>query len=282
MSLPPKNVHPKTLLKGLEQQARKRFGQNFLISDSVLKQIVSLSKVNQDSKVVEIGPGLGALSRHLLETGATVHAVELDRDLAAFLKEDLPGLVVHQGDALKIDWAEVCPGEGWTVCANLPYNVATPIVLKLLGQYPRFSRLVLMFQDEVAKRLVAEPRTGAYGSLSVFAQAHSRVQYGFRIPPGAFYPAPKVHSAVVRFDLYDSPLTGGCEPKFFERVVRAGFMQRRKRLSNAIGSQFGKALAVEALDATVGAGRRAEELDLEEWGRLAAALSDRISAVPNE
>jgi len=282
MSLPPKNVHPKTLLKGLEQQARKRFGQNFLISDSVLKQIVSLSKVNQDSKVVEIGPGLGALSRHLLETGATVHAVELDRDLAAFLKEDLPDLVVHQGDALKIDWAEVCPGEGWTVCANLPYNVATPIVLKLLGQYPRFSRLVLMFQDEVAKRLVAEPRTGAYGSLSVFAQAHSRVQYGFRIPPGAFYPAPKVHSAVVRFDLYDSPLTGGCEPKFFERVVRAGFMQRRKRLSNAIGSQFGKALAVEALDATVGAGRRAEELDLEEWGRLAAALSDRISAVPNE
>lgn len=282
MSLPPKNVHPKTLLKGLEQQARKRFGQNFLISDSVLKQIVSLSKVNQDSKVVEIGPGLGALSRHLLETGATVHAVELDRDLAAFLKEDLPGLVMHQGDALKMDWSEVCPGEGWTVCANLPYNVATPIVLKLLGQFPRFSRLVLMFQDEVAKRLVAEPRTGAYGSLSVFAQAHARVQYGFRIPPGAFYPAPKVHSAVVRFDLYDSPVTGGCDPKFFERVVRAGFMQRRKRLSNAIGSQFGKSLAVEALDATVGAGRRAEELDLEEWGRLAAALSDQISAVSTE
>lgn len=282
MSLPPKNVHPKTLLRGLEQQARKRFGQNFLISESVLHSIVSLSKVNQDSKVVEIGPGLGALTRHLLATGATVHAVELDRDLAAFLKEDLSGLVVHQGDALKVDWEEICPGEGWTVCANLPYNVATPIVLKLLGQFPRFSRLVLMFQDEVAKRLVAEPHTRAYGSLSVFAQAHSRVQYGFRIPPGAFYPAPKVHSAVVRFDLYDSPLTGGCDPKFFERVVRAGFMQRRKRLSNAIGSQFEKSLAVEALDATVGAGRRAEELDLEEWGRLAAALSDKISAGPVE
>jgi 16S rRNA (adenine1518-N6/adenine1519-N6)-dimethyltransferase len=278
MNSPPKNPHPKTLLKGLEQQARKRFGQNFLISESVLKKIVSLARVNAETKVVEIGPGLGALSRHLLATKATVHAVELDRDLAAFLKEDLPDLEMHQGDALKMDWAEVCPGEGWTVCANLPYNVATPIVLKLLGQHPRFDRLVLMFQDEVAKRLVAEPGSRAYGSLSVFAQAHSRVSYGFRIPPGAFYPAPKVHSAVVRFDLYDAPLTGGCDPKFFERVVRAGFMQRRKRLSNAIGSQFGKALAVPALDATVGAGRRAEELDLEEWGRLAGALADAISA----
>jgi 16S rRNA (adenine1518-N6/adenine1519-N6)-dimethyltransferase len=282
MSLPPKNPHPKTLLKGLEQQARKRFGQNFLISDSVLQQIVSLAKVDKASKVVEIGPGLGALSRHLLAVGATVHAVELDRDLAGFLKKEFPALKMHQGDALKVDWEQICPGEGWTVCANLPYNVATPIVLKLLGQHPRFNRLVLMFQDEVAKRLVAEPRSRTYGSLSVFAQAHARVQYGFRIPPGAFYPAPKVHSAVVRFDLYDAPLTGGCDPKFFERVVRAGFMQRRKRLSNAIGSQFGKTLAVPVLEATVGAGRRAEELDLEEWGRLASALAEAISMAPTE
>jgi len=271
------NPHPKALLKGLEQKARKRFGQNFLISEAVLDQIVSVAKVDAESKVVEIGPGLGALSRKLLDRGATVQAVELDRDLAAFLREELPQLKVHEGDALKADWNEICPGEGWTVCANLPYNVATPIVIKLLGQHPRFSRLVLMFQDEVAKRLVAEPRTRAYGSLSVFAQAHARVQYGFRIPPGAFYPAPKVHSAVVRFDLYDEPLTGGCDPRFFERVVRAGFMQRRKRLSNALGAQFDKSLATQALDATVGAGRRAEELSLEEWGTLAASLEEHLS-----
>jgi 16S rRNA (adenine1518-N6/adenine1519-N6)-dimethyltransferase len=276
------NPHPKTLLKGLEQQARRRFGQNFLVSEPILNQIVSVAKVNADSKVVEIGPGLGALTRKLIATGATVTAVELDRDLAAYLTEELPELQVHQGDALKMDWEEICPGEGWTVCANLPFNVATPIVLKLLGQHPRFNRLVLMFQDEVAKRLVAEPRTGAYGSLSVFAQAHARVHYGFRIPPGAFYPAPKVHSAVVRFDLYPEPLTGGCEPRFFERVVRAGFMQRRKRLSNALGAQFDKALANQALEATVGAGRRAEELSLEEWGSLVSALEAVLSGHPTE
>ena len=100
-------------------------------------------------------------------------AVELDRDLAAFLRQELPALEIHEGDALKVDWSDICPGEGWTVCANLPYNVATPIVISLLASHPRFHRLVLMFQDEVAKRLVAEPRTGAYGSLSVLAQAHS-------------------------------------------------------------------------------------------------------------
>ena len=276
------NPHPKVLLKRLEQQARKRFGQNFLVSESVLSRIVTLARVNPESRVVEIGPGLGALSRTLLSTGASVRAVELDRDLVAFLKEELPALEVHQGDALKMDWDQVCPGDGWTVCANLPYNVATPIVLSLLGQSPKFSSLVLMFQDEVAKRIVAEPRTRAYGSLSVFAQAHSRVQYGFRIAPGAFYPAPKVHSAVVRFDLYDAPLTGGVSPRFFERVVRAGFMQRRKRLSNALGAQFDKTLATVALEKTVGAGRRAEELSLEEWGTLAMALNPLVSKVETE
>ena len=276
------NPHPKVLLKRLEQQARKRFGQNFLVSESVLSRIVTLARVNPESRVVEIGPGLGALSRTLLSTGASVRAVELDRDLVAFLKEELPALEVHQGDALKMDWDQVCPGDGWTVCANLPYNVATPIVLSLLGQSPKFSSLVLMFQDEVAKRIVAEPRTRAYGSLSVFAQAHARVQYGFRIAPGAFYPAPKVHSAVVRFDLYDAPLTGGVSPRFFERVVRAGFMQRRKRLSNALGAQFDKALATLALEKTVGAGRRAEELSLEEWGALAMALDPLVSKVETQ
>ena len=269
------NPHPKTLLKGLEQQARKRFGQNFLISESVLAQIVALAKVAPGSKVVEIGPGLGALSRALLKAGADLRAVELDRDLAAFLRAEIPELTLHEGDALKADWETICPGQGWTVCANLPYNVATPIVLSLLGKSPRFSTLVLMFQDEVARRIVAEPKTRTYGSLSVFTQAHAQVRYGFRIPPGAFYPAPKVHSAVVRFDLYDEPLTGGVPPVFFERSVRAGFMQRRKRLSNALSTQFDKQLAVEALEDTVGAERRAEELSLEEWGLLAQALFER-------
>ena len=270
------NPHPKTLLKRLEQQARKRFGQNFLVSESVLAQIVALARIQPESKVVEIGPGLGALSRTLLNAGADLRAVELDRDLAAFLRTEIPELKLFEGDALKADWESICPGEGWTVCANLPYNVATPIVLSLLGQSPRFSTLVLMFQDEVARRIVAEPKTRTYGSLSVFAQAHARVRYGFRIPPGAFYPAPKVHSAVVRFDLYDEPLTGDVPPAFFERAVRAGFMQRRKRLSNALSAQFDKAITVAALEETVGAGRRAEELSLEEWGVLAQALFQRI------
>jgi 16S rRNA (adenine1518-N6/adenine1519-N6)-dimethyltransferase len=266
--------HPATTLKRLEQRARKRFGQNFLVSERALDRIVRLAKIDENSKVVEIGPGLGALSKKIAETKCHAVAVEVDRDLAQFLRTEIPTLNVFDADATTVDWDEVCPGDGWTVVANLPYNVATPIVTKLITLHPKIIRCVLMFQQEVAHRLIARPGTKAFGSLSVWVQAHSKVSWGFKLPPGAFYPSPKVHSAVVKFEPYDEPLIGGVESKWFERVVKGGFSQRRKMLENALSSQFDKALVRQATEATVGGKRRAEELDIADWALLAAALRD--------
>jgi len=266
--------HPAKTLKRLEQRARKRFGQNFLVSERALDRIIRLAKIDESSKVVEIGPGLGALSKKIAETKCTAVAVEVDRDLAQFLRVEIPTLTVFEADATNVDWDEVCPGDGWTVVANLPYNVATPIVTKLITLHPKVHRCVLMFQQEVAHRLIARPGTKAFGSLSVWVQAHSKVSWGFKLPPGAFYPAPKVHSAVVMFEPYAEPKVGGVDSKWFERVVKGGFSQRRKMLENALSSQFDKDLVRKATGLTVGEKRRAEELDIEDWACLAATLRD--------
>lgn len=261
--------HPRDTLRRLEQQARKRFGQNFLVSEHATKRIVRLAGAGEGTRVLEIGPGLGALSRALLDTGAQVRAVELDRDMAAHLRSDLPDLDLVEGDALQVDLDEVAPGTGWVCCANLPYNVSTRILRRLLPDR-RFDRLVLMFQKEVAQRLVAGPGSKTYGSLSVLVAAHAKARLAFTLGPGDFHPRPKIDSAVVVFDLVDSTVE---DLEFFEKVVRAGFSQRRKVLENAMGSVFGKERVSPVLEATVGGRRRAESLSLAEWIRLAEALA---------
>jgi 16S rRNA (adenine1518-N6/adenine1519-N6)-dimethyltransferase len=263
--------HPRNILKELEGRARRRFGQNFLVAEGALQQILVCTRLTPESKVLEIGPGLGALTRVLLSSGAQVRAVEIDRDLCAYLEEQLPELDLVCGDALGMDWGEVLEGEGWVVCANLPYNVATPLLTQLVCLHSTFSKLVLMFQFEVAQRLVASPRTSAYGSLSVYVQAWSRPRIAFTLPPSAFFPRPKIQSAVVVLELCE-PRLGGCQPRHFEAVVRAGFSQRRKTLENSLSTRFPKPLVRQILAETVGSGRRAEELDLEAWGILARAL----------
>jgi len=270
------NEHPSKVLARLEQNAKKRFGQNFLVHSKSLDRIATLAQAGPGKRVLEIGPGLGALSRTLLARGAAVRAVEIDRDLAAFLEVELPDLDLICGDALKVDWAQVADGEGWTVCANLPYNVATAIVTHLVTLAPRFNRLVLMFQLEVAKRLVAQPGTGAYGSLSVHIQAHADARLAFKLPPGAFHPPPNVQSAVVVLEPRVEPRTGGCDPAFFESVVKAGFSQRRKTLRNALGTRFDRNLVIGVLEDTGHIGKRAERLSLEDWGVLAGALRAAI------
>ena len=266
--------HPRKILARLEQRARKRFGQNFLASESAVQRIADLAQAGPESRIVEIGPGLGSLTRVFLERGSRVRAMEIDRDLVAFLQEELPALELFEGDAVKADWEALAPGEGWCLCANLPYNVATTLVTRLVTQAPRFSRLVLMFQREVAKRLVAQPRTSAYGSLSVHVQAWSQVKLAFHLPPSAFHPAPKVKSSVVVFQPRDIPRLGGCDPAFFERAVRAGFSQRRKTLLNSLSSAFDRDQVRAALEVTGNDGRRAEELTVDEWGALARSLQD--------
>ena len=256
-----------------QHKARKRFGQNFLVDRAALLRIAAL--VRDADKVLEIGPGLGALTRALREAGIdTVRAVELDRDLADHIRLTLPSVDLVQGDALKLDLDQLAPGQGWVCCANLPYNVGTAILLRLLPERPRFSRLVLMFQKEVAQRITAAPGSRSYGSLSVMCQAWSVPRLVLELPPEAFDPRPKVESAVVELRLRETPELGGVSPQHFERVLRAGFSMRRKRLENALTSAFPKAAGQAATAQAQVVGLRAEALSLEQWGRLAAALEE--------
>ncbi len=264
--------------------ARKRFGQHFLHAPEVVARIVRAAAIRPGDRVLEIGPGRGALTRALLDAGAELTALELDRDLAAGLRREFPELRLVEGDGLKIDLEELCPGPNWIVCSNLPYNVGTPILVRLLSAPERFRHLVVMLQKEVGERLAADICSPDYGSLSVFSQARAAVERCFLVPPGAFRPPPKVDSVVMRLDLYPAPRLGGVDPAHHERVVRAGFGLRRKTLRNSLGQHWSAASIDAACSAAqVDPGLRAEALDLPAWNRLAAALPStqpRIVAQP--
>lgn len=261
-------MHPRERLRELEQRARRRFGQNFLVSDAIADNIVAAALLRPGERVLEIGPGLGVLTRALLRAGGRVTAVELDRDLAAALREDLPDLGLIEGDALRVELPEVD-----RVVANLPYNVATPLLLRLL---PRRLPMALMFQREVADRLCALPGSKDYGSLTVVTQLWSRPEILVELGPGAFHPPPKIRSAVVGFRPRE-PDFGGVSPEVFEKVLRAGFSARRKTLQNALSPLFGRETATAALaQAGIDAARRAETVDVAGWRSLAAALAPSL------
>jgi 16S rRNA (adenine1518-N6/adenine1519-N6)-dimethyltransferase len=267
---------PRAALARLEQRARKRFGQHFLHDAATVARIVRGAEVRPGDRVVEIGPGLGILTRALLGAGASLLAVELDRDMAAFLREELPALNLVEADAMHVDWATLCPGSGWSVVSNLPYNVGTHVVMALLRQPATFRRVTVMLQREVVARLVAEPGTDAWGALSVEAQARATGRVFLEVPPHLFFPPPKVVSQVVRLDLRPEPLVGGVPPDFFDAVVRGAFTHRRKTLANSLAARFPRAIAEAALaEAAIDPGRRAETLDLSAFQRLAAAIFRR-------
>lgn len=266
-------IHAAARLRELERRARRRFGQNFLVSEDAVERIVAAAELAPGDRVLEIGPGLGVLTERMREAGAEVSCVELDRDLAEALGQLWPGLRLLQADAMKVDFPRFCEGTGWKVVANLPYNVASPLVLRLLAHPGTFSRMTLMFQREVAQRIRAGAGDSARGSLSVQVQARAEVRPVLELPPGAFHPAPKVHSSVLGFVLRAEPLTGGVDPRRFDAVVRAGFQHRRKTLVNSLRSAWERDIVLEACRvAVVDPERRAETLDLDEWGRLAGAL----------
>lgn len=266
-------THPRAILAVLEQRARRRFGQHFLTRRDLVERMVRGALVQSGDRVVEIGPGLGILTDALLEAGADLTAVELDRDLAAWIAESRPAVRLVESDALRVDWGEVCPGSGWKLVANLPYNVGTALVVELVRHRDRFTSLTVMLQREVVERMLAAPGSKAYGSLSLHVQARARGVFLFPVPPGAFHPPPKVDSAVVRFDLLEAPEVGPAGEDAFERVVRAAFSQRRKTLANSLAAMFGKEQATEALRAAgLSPSARAETLALADFQRLAAAL----------
>jgi 16S rRNA (adenine1518-N6/adenine1519-N6)-dimethyltransferase len=263
-------------------RARSSMSQNFLVDPEVLEAILEASVPAPGRRVLEIGPGLGFLTRALLDAGARVTAVELDRGLAAFLADDLAGpidegrLTLIQGDALDQDLGRLLEPP-FDVVANLPYHVTSPILHRLLGETPRPSRLVLMVQREVAERIAAVPGQMSY--LSVFVQYHARVRIAFTVPPQAFEPAPAVDSAVIVVEPYpdDDRLSTPEAEDALWRLVQAAFRERRKMLHNVLARQL--PLEPARVDAALAAAgiapdRRPQTVAVGEWLALLEALGE--------
>jgi 16S rRNA (adenine1518-N6/adenine1519-N6)-dimethyltransferase len=258
--------------------ASKALGQNFILDRQLLARVAAIPGPLDGETVYEVGPGPGGLTRALLDAGASVIAVERDRRcipaLAELQQEFGQRLTIIEGDALKVD-ERATAGDGAHVVANLPYNVGTALLLKWLGgDWPPWWRsLTLMFQKEVAERLVAEPGTEAYGRLSIAAQWRSRPRIAMIVNRSAFVPPPKVTSAVVHIVPGEQP--GGVVPGVMERLTEAAFGQRRKMLRSSLRSMPGALEAAEQLG--IDTQRRAETLGVEEWVALARDLSSSRS-----
>jgi 16S rRNA (adenine1518-N6/adenine1519-N6)-dimethyltransferase len=263
---------------------RKRFGQHFLVDPAVIAAIVGAIAPARDDVIVEIGPGLGALTRPLLKHVDRLAVIELDRDLAARLEQEArTQLTVHQGDVLEFDFS-MFP-QGFRVVGNLPYNISTPFLFHLLTFAPRIRDMHFMLQKEVVERMVAAPSTPAYGRLSVMLQLHFAMENLFIVAPEAFDPPPKVESAVVRMRPQMQAVTEGFDVGQFAAVVAAAFGQRRKTLRNSLSRLFsvetdpetglkgenGAAAVLERLG--IEPGLRAENLAVADYIRLATAFS---------
>jgi len=256
-------------------RARKRFAQHFLVQPGIARRIVALAELGKRDLVLEIGPGRGALTSILAEAASDLWLIEVDRDLCRQLQEKFASQRnVHliEGDVLKVDLDELLPSLGSAVViANLPYNISTPVLMRLLDQPDRFRRLVLMLQREVADRLTASPGTKTYGALSVMVQLVATTSTGFTVQPSAFSPRPKVESAVVVVDPHKPSPLPQMKLKKVRAVVRTAFSQRRKQLGNALSPltpNARKVLRRIGIDPQ----RRPETLTVEEFVAVATAL----------
>jgi 16S rRNA (adenine1518-N6/adenine1519-N6)-dimethyltransferase len=244
-------------------------GQNFVGDANTVRRIARLARVGRGDRVVEIGPGLGSLTLALLETGAAVTAVELDRFLLPVLKHivEPKGATVVQADALEVDWRELLGDDGpWVLVANLPYNVATPLVMKLLDEAPMVERILVMVQREVGERFAATPGSKAYGAVSVKVAWSADAKVVGKVPPSVFVPQPNVDSALVLLGRH-AELGDRAERDAVFALVEAGFATRRKMLRNTLAGLVDDACFASA---RVEATERAERLDLDAWRRLAA------------
>ena len=267
----------------------KSMGQNFLVADWVPRDIAAASGADSAHGVLEIGPGVGCLTRELCALAGRVVSVELDRALLPVLAETMAGaenFELISGDIMKLNLPELADqklhGLRPLVCANLPYNITTP-VLRVLIETRRFEAITVMVQREVALRLAARPGTADYGAFSVYMQYHTEPEVLFDVPPSCFIPAPKVTSAVVRCRVRSAPaVSPACGEEFFFRTVRGAFALRRKTLANSLASAFGeldKAAIGEVIAACgLPASVRGEALGMEELAALADKLYQRANA----
>ena len=219
-----------------EHRARKRFGQHFLHDPGIIDRLVRTVAPMAGQKLVEIGPGRGALTYPLLEQVAHLDVVELDRDLIHLLREAVPEerLTIHQADALRFDFRPLAGDLKLRVVGNLPSNISTPLIFHLLEQAEVIGDMTFMLQKEVVDRLTAAPGTGDYGRLSVMVQYHCQADYLFFVPPGAFQPPPKVDSAVVRLTPHATAPWPARDPVYLGKLVNQAFTQRRKAVRNAL------------------------------------------------
>jgi 16S rRNA (adenine1518-N6/adenine1519-N6)-dimethyltransferase len=265
------------LLEANGLRPSRALGQNFVADPNTVRRIARLAGVGSGDRVVEVGAGLGCLTLALLEAGAEVTAIEIDRKLLPILRSVVEpvGATVVAGDAMALDWAALlAPGGAgpgpWHLVANLPYNIATPLVCDLLDGVPAIVDLLVMVQREVGERLAARPGSGAYGAVSVKVRYWATATVVGRVPPSVFVPRPNVESALVRIvrhpggPLVDPSVVG---PSRLFQVVGAGFAHRRKMLRGALAGVVDPgSFAATGVAETA----RAEELDVEDWGRLAA------------
>lgn len=270
-------THTRTTLAALLEQhglgPSRALGQNFVVDPNTVRRIARLAGVGPDDAVVEIGAGLGSLTLALVETGASVTAVELDRYLLPVLRDVVAGLPVRvvEGDALRLDWpALLADHERWTLVANLPYNVATPLVLDLLAGAPAIERMLVMVQKEAGERLAAEPGSGAYGIPSVKVALRATARVVGRVGPDVFLPRPRVDSALVEVVRLPEPATDA-DPVLLVDLVETAFNQRRKMLRRSLATR----VSPEAFEAAgIDPADRPERLSVQDWGRLTHAVAE--------
>jgi len=254
----------------VKHQARKRFGQNFLTDDAAIAAIVAAIRPAPDECLVEIGPGLGALTRPLLAAAGRLHAIEIDRDLAQALRQEFGArLELHMGDVLQFNFAEL--GAGLRVIGNLPYNISTPLLFHLADCAERIRDIHVMLQKEVVERMVAAPGDSNFGRLSVMLQYRFEMEKLLDVPAAAFEPVPKVDSAVIRLTPLRPQRVVARDEAQLARVVAAAFSQRRKTLRNSLRGLI-DAPAFETLG--IAANARAQELSVEQF----VALADHLTA----
>lgn len=255
--------------------ARKRFGQNFLHDPHVIDRIVAVIKAKPGQHMVEIGPGQGALTKPLLAILGEMDVIEIDRDLVGPLAENLASigtLRIHRQDALKSDLRTLANHFKLRVVGNLPYNISTPLLFHLIDQLDVIEDMHFMLQKEVVDRMVAMPDTDDYGRLSVMVQYHCSPVRLLNVGPGAFRPAPKVDSAVIRLQPHFTPPVAVANYPLFANIVNRAFMQRRKTLRNALS---GVATPEEMESVDISPTARGETLSLEKFSALANAVNEK-------
>jgi 16S rRNA (adenine1518-N6/adenine1519-N6)-dimethyltransferase len=271
------------LSNGMPHQARKRFGQNFLHDQGIIDRIVQSINPRASDHIVEIGPGQGALTRPLAASGARLDCVELDRDLAAFLKTNVgkqANVTIHQQDILKFDLASVQhDSQRLRIIGNLPYNISTPVLFYLLQQHNRIEDMVFMLQLEVVNRMAAQVGDRNYGRLGLMLQYYCEVEPLFNVPSAAFTPRPKVSSAIVRLIPHQTMPIQAKDPECLQVVIRTAFNQRRKTLKNSLKAIISETeLTTLPLDVSM----RPENLTLADYILISDALTEQSESHEDE